>query len=417
MVKDELLNNEDYIKILQERFKTKDIEFVDAEIKNFSKNVEGLLGEHYSLIIKYNLKGEEKSQCFFIKTKPSTEGKQRKVADIVFLKEVYLYQTLFNEYEKYGYYTGFAPKCYYIKDGDTFVMDHLIDNGLKLYKRNHFFDIDHCKAALNALAHFHANSFAYEEMKSKETGSKYRLCEAYPLEFIPTLFKENDDLGKQFITSGLQCFIQMSKLLDKPEEWKNNFEKTLKEIDCSKIFNKPLPYRTCSTHGDLWSNNMLFKYENGIPVQCVLIDYQVLRHHHLAYDVLLLLSSNTSREFRKNNKKAILKYYYSTLGYHLKQHGLEANDILSKEDFLASIRHFEPVAIVQGAVTRTILMVPKDIINSNTEKDHFDTMLFKAERGKFLLAGFENDQHFRSIMIDDMCDLEEHWNIKFISTL
>lgn len=55
-----LLNDEDYYQILVNQFQDKNLKYVSAEVKKISEQVEGLLGEHYSLKITYLQKGIEK---------------------------------------------------------------------------------------------------------------------------------------------------------------------------------------------------------------------------------------------------------------------------------------------------------------------------------------------------------------------
>ena len=49
------------------------------------------------------------------------------------------------------------------------------------------------------------------------------------------------------------------------------------------------PVDTCC-HGDFWSNNILYKYdEDDKVVATMLIDFQLINYGHPAYDVLYLL--------------------------------------------------------------------------------------------------------------------------------
>lgn len=63
-------------------------------------------------------------------------------------------------------------------------------------------------------------------------------------------------------------------------------------------------------HKDLWANNIMFRYEKGLPANALLIDYQCIRYAPPAFDVMGLLYLTTSREFREVHEKKVLHYYY-----------------------------------------------------------------------------------------------------------
>lgn len=153
---------------------------------------------------------------------------------------------------------------------------------------------------------------------------------------------------------------------------------------------------------------MLFKYENNIPIQCTLVDFQLLRHFHPGYDAILLLYSNTTRNFRKSYKSKLLDYYYNVFSKILEKNGLVLDDFLKKDDFLLTVRHFEPVALTQAACTRTLVMMPKELTKGAVDStENFEMIMFKEERVNFFVEAFKRDKHFQSTITDDIEDLDE----------
>merc|ERR1712026_79907 len=66
-------------------------------------------------------------------------------------------------------------------------------------------------------------------------------------------------------------------------------------------------------HGDFWSNNILFTYEEDkpdIPTSLVIIDYQLINVGNPCYDLVYFLYLNTDLAFRDQYLKTCLKLYY-----------------------------------------------------------------------------------------------------------
>ncbi len=62
------------------------------------------------------------------------------------------------------------------------------------------------------------------------------------------------------------------------------------------------------THGDFWSNNMMFR--DGEPAEVKLLDFQMSLLAHPANDIAYFLYVNTDRAFREANLDKCLRWYY-----------------------------------------------------------------------------------------------------------
>ena len=66
-------------------------------------------------------------------------------------------------------------------------------------------------------------------------------------------------------------------------------------------------------HGDFWCNNMLFKYEEGVPTQLKMVDFQIARFAHPLNDILYFLYTSTVAEVRRQHMNSWLSFYFTTL--------------------------------------------------------------------------------------------------------
>lgn len=61
-------------------------------------------------------------------------------------------------------------------------------------------------------------------------------------------------------------------------------------------------------HGDFWSNNILFSYDDNEEVKdLIIIDYQLVNFGHPAYDLVYFMYLNTDLEFRDAHLKDVLR--------------------------------------------------------------------------------------------------------------
>merc|ERR1712154_569756 len=99
-------------------------------------------------------------------------------------------------------------------------------------------------------------------------------------------------------------------------------------------------------HGDFWSNNIMFKYDqDGKVTDTILVDFQLINYGHPAYDVLYMLYISTDLEFRNAHMTECLDTYWNTLSTYLDQ--FKPKDITyDKSDFLTDIKEYKTVAFV-----------------------------------------------------------------------
>jgi len=123
---------------------------------------------------------------------------------------------------------------------------------------------------------------------------------------------------------------------------------------------KPV-YTLC--HGDFWSNNILFTYDNDKdqPSSLVIIDYQLINVGSPHYDLVYFLYLNTDKEFRDKHLQTCLKLYYDRFATYF-----DDNLTYSYQDFLDDFQRFKAIGFTTAcSVMPNILSDNKVDIQGN----------------------------------------------------
>ena len=180
--------------------------------------------------------------------------------------------------------------------------------------------LDHFLLAMTNLAHFHGRWLAYRWL-----GEAGRLGDqAWSLQqFQATLntqkrvpkFMYNQLMNATHKT--VRRILQLEgldELIDRVDKFFNHSVRL--QLD-QLMGNVSSPIDTCC-HGDFWSNNIMFKYdEAGNPAETILVDFQLINYGHPAYDVLYMMYISTDLEFRDAHMAECLSTYWNTLAVYL----------------------------------------------------------------------------------------------------
>lgn len=177
---------------------------------------------------------------------------------LFFAKEIFVYSAALSKYEElqrtFSTSPFVIPKCYFVRSDyckEAIVMENMCTRGYKPYQDAPFLDIDHMTVSLESLAKFHALSFILknkDENVYKDVAEKCEpLTETTNKRFIEIL---KDRLSRAVETFGGTAYIALLQRLK---------ENCVKFVEATAVGVKELAI----CHGDIWKENILFKYEVG----------------------------------------------------------------------------------------------------------------------------------------------------------
>jgi hypothetical protein len=291
-----LLNLDECERVVRKCLKSENVHTV-----NFS--VVRLADRNFLLKIVVSHEAQEKTLNFFAKVSPKTPK---------------IDQILFDDVRKTipKFDSKITPRFYY-GTADLLLFEDLGWQGFKNYNsESGFFSLEHVRVVLEVLAKFHAGSFAYEEIKTKQLGQIYRLDQEHKV--IHSVV----DVKKDEVTDLISSLLE-----DKSEDDLFKVVEDLNERQLSKKFRRTL------CHGNLIRENIMFKCDQKVPIESRLINFRSKQYAPPICDVLQVIFFNTSEDLRRKYFHSLLAYYHDCLKEKLEKYCLDIGKIFPVEDF------------------------------------------------------------------------------------
>ncbi|XP_063372876.1 uncharacterized protein LOC134660915 isoform X2 [Cydia amplana] len=190
-------------------------------------------------------------------------------------------------------------------------------------------NLEHCRVTYRTLAKFHALSFAMSDQEPKEFNRISNIIfETYYDErlwnWYETFWKRLcgiaiDAVEKEYPNSK---YVEKLKEFAVPERYKE----MIKAVQDRK--------NGVISHGDAWTNNFLYKYVNGRPVDAILIDFQLARCASPVLDISYFMYSCTTQDMREKHYDELLKYYYEVLSSQIRGYGSDPDKVYSWDSYM-----------------------------------------------------------------------------------
>lgn len=290
-------------------------------------------GENYAAVlyrVKVIAENEEnvaKELSYILKVNHTLEdGPTKEMLEVfnVFTKEVEMYKSVVPRLEellhKSGDFTQISPKCIKTSTSapEQIVLEDLSRKGFKMASRHDGLDWDHVKLVIERLGKFHAASAVLQEINGP-----YRDCllEGMYREKLKPLVEGffNTNLG--ILKESVQKMSKGSRYIKQMENYETKcFEKSIDVTKCN-----PDGFNVLN-HGDLWTNNLMFKYDdNGRVEDMLFIDLQMSVWGSPAIDLHYFIVSSAESRLKTSEFDAIIQYYHEHLVETLKLLGYKGH--------------------------------------------------------------------------------------------
>jgi len=306
--------------------------------------------------------GSTQTQSFLIKAPLSDKVLNE---DILVKNELQMYNEVLPKMAEISQ-LQISPKRYSSPNPECLVMEDLKAAGYVMCDSNKKLDCKHAKATLLTLAKFHAASVAVKRECPEVIGRNGE----------ETVYTHNPKYADRFKPRVLMRLYGVAKVLQTIDGCEQ-FGETL--LDAGEAFwdlivevFRPHNKLNVLNHGDLWTNNLLFKYDNaGCVADVKLVDYQLRRYCSPAIDLLYLFWTSADDGVRMRMYE-LLEMYRHTLNNSLSE--LSCPERLSRHQLKEEISKCSPIILLLCLYLPVIFPDPDDPFDVSQVEASEETM-------------------------------------------
>ncbi|XP_067007874.2 uncharacterized protein [Anabrus simplex] len=413
MPSEQLLSEKEWTTVVRRELgDAQDFSIIDVDAGPLNDKINGFMGDHIRVVVTVSVinketnRAQERTLKFFLKKLPRKYEFQTDyvISSLVFDKETSMYANVLQNYKEVlsdvrenilasannddreeltGKETLWSSKCLFTGD-EVIVLEDLAEKGFRISGSACVMDFNHCVVTLRGLAAMHAASFIVEVRKRKMLGDHYTLLDDYSTSLTENfIVNEGENRVKFWFLSSLDALNSLVPHLTKYGKQSKHYQEVKQKFraTCENIVNFVKPskkYKNVICHGDLWSNNIMFSYDEDqeTPREVRFVDFQMVRYAPPATDVMMFLQTNTDREFRKAHLEELLKLYHEELNSELRRYGLDITDVLAWEVFRESCSYYQRFGRIMAALFHHFILLPTDILNDGIGgPDGYDTFV------------------------------------------
>ncbi|KAL5292055.1 hypothetical protein ACFFRR_011074 [Megaselia abdita] len=370
--------------VLQKKYSDKGLKIVKLKVSDFGK------GDNYASMMKrvyveYIHRGENNSGDFLLKSCYENDEFLNNILSQynVYNLEMRMYDEilpkmtqLLRESKDIEQHSLFPETIAVFHDKGSILFEDLTKTNFVMEDRLKGLNLQKAKLILTRLAKMHATSAVLNERE-------------------PNIFKGCDrgifNRHTRAFSPYFETVVKIcGEMVSKWEGYEHIGEKILKIAPhfmeyTERVYDPEPNQLNVLTHGDLWTNNTLFKYVNGEtePSDSILIDFQFCSWGSPASDLSYFFNTSLQRDLLLRTDELIQHYYY------------DLSDTLRKLGFLGkipSLTEFRSQLMLKSFSNFTISITSQPVmLNPDTEDADFHAVLKVDERGmKFKRLLFSN---------------------------
>ncbi|XP_036146114.1 uncharacterized protein LOC105840589 [Monomorium pharaonis] len=320
----------------------------------------------------------------------------------LFEREAFFYQEIlpiFKETMKnHGGMHDRFPILYDVNDEsgkEILLLENLTPQGFVMSKSK-IMDYPHLKLVMRCLGEFHAYSFITQA--ANPTGfEKMRQMKEHVFREVENSSEQLEAKERMENMSKTLFDVVLKALANEDKHYSERYQRFMENMS-QNMFDatngKEIEPYAVVNHGDCWTNNMLFKYDQEKnPCDLRFVDLQICRYASPVLDLVYILFCCCTQETRSKCFNQLIKdVYYKTLSDTIKKAGYDPNVLFPYEILLQHFTKFGKYAA--GMATFTVHIFTTNDVDL---KIAFDT--------NSLLERIETDSVYRNMLIETFKDI------------
>lgn len=375
------LNKSFLTKVLQGGDASEEITITDFTVTPVAAVGDGLTLNIFRVSVEHEVEGEQETTSFIVKVPPFRGTLQYDAESAgFFCKEHIIYTQLLTAMsDKVG--CKFGPALFYSPINTCLVLEDLRDDGYVMCDEYQQLDLEHCRRVVETVAKFHASSVAcYNESPKFIEGVGEDILWA------------DSCVLKPWVKSAAKTMLRIVNVMDDCEQFADLLSDRVDQLweSVVKISKPKSTGLNVLNHGDLWSNNVLFRYNKAGQVEDVkFIDFQITKFASLALDLVNFIWTSANEEVRESGQSELYHAYLLVFNSTLEQVGCVER--LTMEELREDVQVATDWGILMICCALPVIMAsPEDALNlGGFRSQDFATNKFKKiYRGK----------HFRHLL-------------------
>lgn len=293
-------------------------------------------GENYGAIltrvhVAYALgNGTEVDEHLMAKTALEDEDldtKERKAPYDIYNRELEIYEKVLPQLQKLAG-EPLCPKVWHTdRQHGALLMEDLTHQGYKMAARLQRLDELHVRLVLKKLAKMQAASAVLEANCKDQSNS----LKKYDRGFF-------NRYTESFSAYFLGCLKSCASYLNTVPGFEKQAQLLLELVPYYmalglRCFQPEAEHINVLTHGDAWTNNMMFKYEKGVPTDVLLIDFQYAFWGSPTLDIHHLFNTSAVERVRSDLQVEMRCVYHDVFVRELRRLGFKGQRLPSRKQF------------------------------------------------------------------------------------
>ncbi|XP_016938880.2 uncharacterized protein [Drosophila suzukii] len=322
-----------------------DLQVMGVQLTNLTRGGENYCSNIYRAQVRYrNAENCVLETSLIVKSMP--DEKQAILARLhIYNKETIFYlnikpklEALMWRAEEATHPWSLAAKHYYstTQPEQTIIFEDLCSKGYQLKCRQLGLDFEHSSLVMRKLAEYHALTMVMAEQEPET------IVERYPFGLLHMDAIKSEPFKLLFGTQ----LLKLAALVGDCEGFGGITTKLYRyhEHFIDRVLKAVYPLRgghNVLNHGDLWVNNIFFKYDSEYKAQQVkIIDFQLCFYGSLGFDINYFLNTSLELEVLRDHRQELIDIYHKVLVDTLK-HLPWSKPLPSHGDIMDEIRKRE----------------------------------------------------------------------------
>ncbi|XP_065222469.1 uncharacterized protein LOC135847019 [Planococcus citri] len=280
-------------------------------------------------------------------------------------------------------------------DQSTLIFENLKSKGYTMSEKKSFLSYQHLNLMMRKLGQFHAYSY---KAKKSMPNLFYPLARNF-LESCRELNKESFDMLAFGVQRGLDHLQLDPTYVEYIPQLQKILENAADVLASILTGDRNNPFSVI-VHGDYLSHNVMFKYENDVPNDAIMIDMATFRYGSPVIDLAKVLYVNADQDTRDKHWDSLVNEYYTAL----KETFVE-NEIPSKNEILSEFIDKSIFAYVLASFFLQLLITNDNgILIRNASEYHSENETTESVIEEVLHNGGEPATRALSNILKDMID-------------